>query len=690
MPSVNTNISSLVAQNNMDAQQSKLDQAMERISSGLRINNAADDAAGSAIASKMESQVRSLGVAIRNGHDAISMTQTAEGALGEIENILQRVRELAVQAGNSTLSTSDRNAIQAEVTALTAEIDDIAKKSHFNDVKLLDGSVKSLDFQVGIKADDALNVELQNSSASSLGLNSTGVTSNVYTSERVASAAGQDLSTNPAVSDIKINGQNFAASAIGNLGTGLTDEAAKRIADAINGNTGVHGAVATAFNKVQSAVQGKAFFMGGAFEINGETITVQTSRSALVDEINLKADGVTASLMSDNTIMLENTDGGDIVIADAGTTGGAVDVGFTLGTYRGFFTLENVDGSAVVVEAGNQANGYVSSDTAAGLLSDLRTLGLNQTTKDGKGIVSGVTTSITDLTKANAAKLLRTDNVQINGVYIGDSVNDSAGSKADAINALTSEHGVTATARTEAVMDLDFNVTSPTATEFIVNGVVLDVSGDTNTQEVADAINTKVGLEALHATVTSTGLLKVVDNGGSNIVINSVATNFVRSLEDGADNVLTQAATTFTAFGQLTLTSSTGVIKLEDDTATHVGLGKLGLSATKEFSDTTAGGVDVSTLSNATASLSQIDAAIVKVSDFRSSFGAVENRIDAKINNLTTLKTNTQAARSRIEDADFAAETTNLTKSQILSQAATSMLAQANASKQNLLALLQG
>ena len=99
---------------------------------------------------------------------------------------------------------------------------------------------------------------------------------------------------------------------------------------------------------------------------------------------------------------------------------------------------------------------------------------------------------------------------------------------------------------------------------------------------------------------------------------------------------------------------------------------------------------DVSTLANATASLAQIDAAIVKVSDFRSSFGAVENRIDAKINNLTTLKTNTQAAQSRIEDADFAAETTNMTKAQILSQAATSMLAQANASKQNLLALLQG
>ena len=103
-----------------------LDQAMTRLSSGLRINSAADDAAGSAISSKMESQVRSLGVAIRNSYDAISMTQTAEGALGEVENMLQRIRELAVQAGNSTLSDSDRTMIQSEVTALTKEIDKVS------------------------------------------------------------------------------------------------------------------------------------------------------------------------------------------------------------------------------------------------------------------------------------------------------------------------------------------------------------------------------------------------------------------------------------------------------------------------------------------------------------------------------------------------------------------------------------
>ena len=144
MTSINTNIGSMIAQKNMLDNTKDLDQAMARISSGLRINSAADDAAGSAIASKMEAQVKSLGVAIRNSNDAISMTQTAEGALNEMESILQRVRELAVQAGNSTLSSSDRSMIQSEVNALTAEINSIAAKTNFNGVKLLDGSAPSL------------------------------------------------------------------------------------------------------------------------------------------------------------------------------------------------------------------------------------------------------------------------------------------------------------------------------------------------------------------------------------------------------------------------------------------------------------------------------------------------------------------------------------------------------------------
>ena len=180
MTTINTNIGALNALESIDKANSTMSEAMERLSSGLRINSAADDLAGSAIASKMESAVRSLSVAIRNSHDAISMTQTAEGALGEIENILQRVRELAVQASNSTLSASDRSMIQSEVTALTAEIDKIAGTTNFNGVNLLNGNRNSVNFQIGINASDALEVALQKSDSTSLGLVGTQWCKNTY------------------------------------------------------------------------------------------------------------------------------------------------------------------------------------------------------------------------------------------------------------------------------------------------------------------------------------------------------------------------------------------------------------------------------------------------------------------------------------------------------------------------------
>ena len=168
MSSINTNLSALNAQHNLQKQEREMDQAMARLSSGQRINSAADDAAGSAIASKMEAQVRSLGVAIRNANDAISLTQTAEGALGEVENILQRMRELSVQAGNSTLNQSDRDQIQLEMNQLAEEIDTISDNTNFNNVSLLNGSQNSVTMQIGTQADDTLEIALDNTSAKSV------------------------------------------------------------------------------------------------------------------------------------------------------------------------------------------------------------------------------------------------------------------------------------------------------------------------------------------------------------------------------------------------------------------------------------------------------------------------------------------------------------------------------------------
>ena len=661
-------MSALVANKNLTDQSEKLDQAMSRLSSGLRINSAADDVAGSAIASKMESQIRSLGVAIRNGHDAISMTQTAEGALGEIENILQRVRELAVQAGNSSLSSVDRQAIQDEVTALVSEVDQISSTTNFNGVKLLDGTNDTITFQTGINASDSLNVDLQNSSSSAIGLEgSQGVAK--LTSERITLSNTSTI----AVSDVKINGENFLSATLATIAS--STEGAGAIADAINLQTDVHGAFATAFNELDAKVQG-SFSMTGTFTVNGETIAISNSRAELVDNINLLADGVQARLNGDDSFTLFNNDGGQIIIA--GTA--PASIGLTAGTYEGFVALENLDGSAVSIEAGNKANGYGSS--AAGTMTDLAAFGFNQTSRDGKSIEGAIVT--TDA-------LALTDEVTINDVKIGASNLDSAASKAEAINALTSEHGVTATATTTVFLDLDFSKAA-TDTSFEINGTAITIADDDNIKDVAAIINTIVLEGSVHAEADETGLLKLTSVGGDNIRVTNTLANFVAAATD-INNVAvtTSPANNYVFFGALSLSTESGApIKLEDISTSNAGLAKLGLQGGSEALAVTHSGVDVTTEANSLAALAEIDSAIAKVTNFRSSFGAVENRLDAKINNMTTLKVNTQAAQSRIQDADFASETTNLTKSQILSQAATSMLAQANASKQNLLALLQG
>ena len=155
---INTNVMSLNAQRNLTTSGSQLATALQRLSSGLRINSAKDDAAGLAITERMTSQIRGLNQAVRNANDGISLAQTAEGALGEIANNLQRIRELAVQASNASNSQSDREALNAEVQQLLAEIDRVANTTQFNNVKILDGSFTGQVFQVGANAGETISV----------------------------------------------------------------------------------------------------------------------------------------------------------------------------------------------------------------------------------------------------------------------------------------------------------------------------------------------------------------------------------------------------------------------------------------------------------------------------------------------------------------------------------------------------
>jgi flagellin len=192
---INTNIPSLNAQRNLGNSQSALATSLQRLSSGLRINGAKDDAAGMAIADRMSSQIRGLNQAVRNSNDGISLSQTAEGALSESGNILQRIRELSVQSANATNSASDRLALQSEVNQLVSELDRISNTTSFNGLKLLDGNFTAQTFQVGAEANQTISVSVSGADSQTLGINKVSANNNLVGITQATGAASLTADT---------------------------------------------------------------------------------------------------------------------------------------------------------------------------------------------------------------------------------------------------------------------------------------------------------------------------------------------------------------------------------------------------------------------------------------------------------------------------------------------------------------
>jgi len=229
---VNTNVSSLTAQRNLASVTGRLQGNFARLSSGLRIATAADDAAGLGVSERMRSQIRSYAVAGRNAQDGISLAQTAEGAMGEISNNLTRMRELAVQAANGTLTTTDRATLDTEFQALITEIGRVATDTTFNGVALLDGTTSSLDIQVGIDSGDTISVGLASSTTSALGIGGLGVTSTTLASAALATidTAINTVSTNRGELGAAQNRLNSVVASIANTRENLS-AAESRIRD---------------------------------------------------------------------------------------------------------------------------------------------------------------------------------------------------------------------------------------------------------------------------------------------------------------------------------------------------------------------------------------------------------------------------------------------------------------------------
>ena len=336
---INTNIQSLNAQRNLSASQSSLSTSMQRLSSGLRINSAKDDAAGLAIAERMSAQVRGLNQAQRNANDGVSLAQTAEGALKASGDILQRVRELSVQSANATNSASDRKAIQAEVGQLLSELDRISVTTEFNGQKLLDGSFGSAAFQVGANANQTITATTGNFRTTTYG-------ANLNTSAAVQATA--TAATSGTAQTVVINGLE---SATANVDSGDT---AAKVAAAVNAQSAKTGVTATARNVSEIKITTAGSFslaVKGDDTTTASTITFNakdakdfseavkafndvSSKTGITAKVNAGGDGIVLTNESGANIDITNsspaTGGGALSLAslDAVATAAATDGSF--------------------------------------------------------------------------------------------------------------------------------------------------------------------------------------------------------------------------------------------------------------------------------------------------------------------------------------------------------------------------
>jgi len=671
---INTNISSLNAQRNLSTSQSSLATSLQRLSTGLRINSAKDDAAGQAISTRMTAQINGMQQASRNANDGISMSQTAEGAMGSINDILLRMRDLSVQSSNGTNGTTERATIQNEVDQLYQEIDRISGSTDFNGLKLLDGSAKNNSFQVGANAGQTISFGINEVSTKAMSLNSGTALGDVN--------GGRVTGGTAVTGDLLINGKKveFPVDAAGPPAT-VAPNSPKEYADAINASTGLTGVTAKAYNAVSGAsgasgvTSGLTIKVDGADGSAGTAITIDgtSSMSDLVDKINKQVGGITASIGKDGGLSMTNETGAKITIG--GNVAGSGLKADAAGN-QGYLSLTSANGSPITLSSQNGA-------------AKLNQFGFNASTGAGTVTAGSTVATAADLgattTAINAtqSKLLETDTIKINGVAIGTS-GASASEKAAAINAVKDKTGVTASASTTAFLSLN---STPAA--FTINGVSIAAAAGDDTAKIVERIN-GMGISGITASADdTTGKLKLSSSTGSDIMIGASA--YITAVGTDASKPGTAPATPtgFVAIrGELKLSGENGAAVRIEGEAT--GVAKLGLVAQGGSDETVGGKLDVTTQANAQSAIARIDKAISYVAEQRATMGAVQNRLSTTISNLATSTENTTSARSRIQDTDFATETANMTRGQILQQAGTAMLAQANSLPNGVLSLLRG
>ncbi|BFM20635.1 flagellin N-terminal helical domain-containing protein [Gilvimarinus japonicus] len=577
---INTNVASLNTQRQLMQSGQSLDQATERLSSGQRINSAKDDAAGLAIANRMTSQIRGLDQAVRNANDGVSMIQTAEGALQEGTNILQRMRELSVQSANGIYSDADRGRLDAEAQQLKEELGRIAEETTFNGQKLLDGSLKGAKLQVGSEQNQTIEITVGSFSTSSLGGSSGDIVSE-------AAANGlADLQLLDGTDTFKIND-----TVISSLTAASTLNEALKI---MNADLEGKGAQVSAQTEIKADNTGSGVLRAGT-----DTLTIAVtdgdgnSQSYVISDTK-NMDELVAKINDETSVEASLDDKGKLVL----NAQGAEDITVTDSTTN------------------DVASGFSTTNTAN------FSLVFNDTSSDNAGVKIQAE-GAASLAAANSANLgidLQDDNGNIEGA------------------------SVTATTGTDL-----------SEGDLIINGVEIGViaGGSDAAATLAEAIS------VINEKSAETGVVAFIGSGGDEIALASAS----------GDEVSVEYGDSSTAADVLAVTG------LQERNASE-GAGSVA-------------SIDISTAAGAQKAIGILDEAIGQMSATRADLGAINNRLDFTVANLSNVSEKTSAARSRIEDADFAAETAKLSQSQVLQQAAQAMLAQANARPQQVLSLLQ-
>ncbi|MEL4106719.1 flagellin [Oscillospiraceae bacterium WX1] len=654
---INTNLTAMNTYTQYTKNQNKISSAVAKLSSGYAINTAADNAAGLAISEKMRAQIRGLDKASANAQDAISLVQTAEGALDSSTQILQRMRELAVQSASDTNeNTIDRGALQDEFTQLQSELDDIAKNTTFNKKNLLDGSLAttSKNLTNASLANSGMTVQLGNAATGSY---------NFSVSTKLESAAV--ASAKPTTVELVTDGADsyFNNTSVTNAATLGTNAAES---DLLNGNYTLSASYGTDHSITVTATGDNGqTFSANITQETLETLDTATGAALKIDmtfnsdandafKVTVGLSGNIASTTNNYNTLAEN-----ISKLTVSVSGGVTGQEAEYGVYANLTGAESIK-----LEAGMDS---VSFTNGIKINFDELTASSVDTSNNASVVTINPVTADTDGTADLGNLQAADDSLLVDGSLTLVAADNAGGSDITATDAAGRTYSASLTAA---------EVTALTTTS--TTGVTQKLSfvDDATGKESFTLDFTSISTAGVSAAVTSTevdGAL-TVSNAGHNY-----AKTFGDYTATSGIDIATSSSFSVEATANAGLTFQVGanegdsmVINIDKMDANYLGVSS----------------ASVATRTAAAAAIKTVDSAINQVSGQRATLGAVQNRLEYKIDNLSTSSTNLTSAESQIRNVDMAKEMTEFTNANILSQAATAMLAQANSLPQSVLSLI--